>query len=129
MPSGSKNVHEVGRPFKPGQSGNPGGRPKRLPITETLREVLDQPVPGDKDARTWRQALVHKLLLEAVKSPKALDYIREIVDRVEGRAVQRQEWSGANGGPIQFETPASREETERRIAELMAGMRKPEDKG
>jgi hypothetical protein len=31
--------------FKPGQSGNPGGRPKRQPITDYLIDQLDKPIP------------------------------------------------------------------------------------
>ena len=33
--------------WKPGQSGNPGGRPKTAPLSHACREVLAQPVPGD----------------------------------------------------------------------------------
>ena len=29
--------------WKPGQSGNPGGRPKRKPLTEALQAILDNP--------------------------------------------------------------------------------------
>jgi hypothetical protein len=31
--------------WKPGQSGNPGGRPKKKPVTDYLIDQLDQPIP------------------------------------------------------------------------------------
>ena len=31
--------------FKPGQSGNPGGRPKRRPISECYLELAELPLP------------------------------------------------------------------------------------
>jgi len=40
------------KPFKPGQSGNPGGRPKN-PLTDALRHRLAEIVPGDPKKRTW----------------------------------------------------------------------------
>ncbi len=34
----------VGEPFKPGQSGNPKGRPKRRDVTDLLWKILDEKV-------------------------------------------------------------------------------------
>lgn len=38
----SKKSVKRGRPFKPGQSGNPGGRPKTAKFSEEVREFLSQ---------------------------------------------------------------------------------------
>ena len=34
------------RPFSPGQSGNPGGRPRRKPITDLIRAELEKAARG-----------------------------------------------------------------------------------
>ena len=49
-----------------------------------------------------------------------LEAIREIADRTEGKARQRIEQSGPDGGPLPFEIPETREALERRIRELLA---------
>jgi Family of unknown function (DUF5681) len=36
--------------WKPGHSGNPGGRPKRTPLIDACRAVLAKPVPGIRRA-------------------------------------------------------------------------------
>jgi Family of unknown function (DUF5681) len=43
--------------WKPGQSGNPGGRPKRMPLTDVTREKLPQLIPGDETGRTFAEAI------------------------------------------------------------------------
>jgi hypothetical protein len=61
--------------WKPGQSGNPGGRPKRKPLTDTLLEVLEDPKQLEALVRVW--------LKSAQKG--SIMHLREILDRVEGR--------------------------------------------
>jgi hypothetical protein len=63
------------RPWKPGQSGNPGGRPKRKPLTDKLLEVLEDPKELEALVRVW--------LKSAQKG--SVMHLREILDRVEGR--------------------------------------------
>ena len=40
-----RTLPEAAKPyqFRPGQSGNPGGRPKKKPITEIYEEILEDP--------------------------------------------------------------------------------------
>ena len=51
--------------WKPGQSGNPGGRPKRTPLSDACREVLALPVPGDSEGRTYAQKIAAMLANKA----------------------------------------------------------------
>jgi hypothetical protein len=71
------------RPYqwKKGQSGNPGGRPKKL--TCKLEQLLDKKIPGDKTGKTYAEALIEQMLHRAMKKSDFL--IREIFDRVEGK--------------------------------------------
>jgi len=77
--------------WKPGQSGNPKGRPKGIRyISESLRELLDQ---KDKDGRTNAQ-LIAEALIEAAKNPNskmASGLIKEILDRTEGKVPDKVE--------------------------------------
>jgi len=100
-------------PFPKGVSGNPGGRPKTLPFTDALKAEL-QKKKGHIDNAT---AIAKKLVEMAIKGD--LKAAEMIGDRVEGKPMQRNELSGADGGPIQYNIPDSREALERRIAELL----------
>jgi hypothetical protein len=72
--------------WKPGQSGNPGGRPKRTPLIDACREVLNQLVPGDAMGRTYAQAIAEKLAAKAVAGD--IRAAQELADRAEGKARQ-----------------------------------------
>lgn len=86
--------------WKPGQSGNPGGRPKSAPLSQACRELLTQPVPNNPTC-TYAQAIAQKLAERALKGD--ILAAREIADRAEGKARQS----------IQFENPAFREAFDR----------------
>ena len=74
------------KPWQPGQSGNPGGRPRTAPITELLRELLQKPYPGDKQNRTYAHKIAEAMLKRA--SQGDVRAAREVADRTEGRAMQ-----------------------------------------
>ena len=69
--------NKIGRRFKPGQSGNPKGRPPERPLTALLRETLDA---NDGE-------LIRSIVLVAVERAVAGDfrYFKEIMDRTEGK--------------------------------------------
>ena len=74
--------------YKPGQSGNPGGKPKDPGITAGQIEKLDQVCPFDGKGRTWREYLIEKGLLQAGESPKAMEHLKE---RLEGKVPDKHE--------------------------------------
>lgn len=113
-PANRRGKVENLKPWKPGQSGNPGGRPKKLPITDTIREALAKDMGDGKTAAD----VIVGVLVEAAKKGD-ITAIREIADRAEGKPIQVSQLQGPGGGPIAIDhlTP---EEKRKRIAELVA---------
>ena len=70
--------------FKPGQSGNPGGRPKTGALTLAFRALLEKPVPRDARKRTYAQAIADAVVELARRGH--LGAVRELANRAEGRA-------------------------------------------
>ena len=83
-----------GKGFKPGQSGNPKGRPPNIKyVSEALRERL---ASGDLDDVTLADLLADSLIKRAKKSDFALNIILE---RTEGKVTQPI--GGEDGKPIE----------------------------
>lgn len=80
----------TGRGFKPGQSGNPGGRPAAIKeVRDLAREQTDGAI----------RALVH--VMEAGKSESArVAAAQALLDRGWGRPTQALEHSGPGGSPL-----------------------------
>lgn len=72
--------------FKPGQSGNPAGRPKSALISQALRQKLDEPFPDDEHGRTYAEVIAAKMAEKAASGEDRA--IQEVIDRVEGKAKQ-----------------------------------------
>jgi hypothetical protein len=86
-----------------------------LPITDAIRQELEK---KGKFNITNDTAIARKLIKMAIGGD--LDAIREVTDRAEGKARQRNEFSGPDGGAIPLtEITATREALERRLAELL----------
>jgi hypothetical protein len=113
---------EPGNPatiWKPGVSPNPGGRPKKTPITDELRALLSELHPNQKKypGKTWARVLAERMI-EAAEAGD-LSTQKEITDRVEGKPAQAVTLGGEGGGAIPF-VNVSPAENEKRIAELLA---------
>jgi hypothetical protein len=81
-------------PWKPGQSGNPSGRPKRRPITDGYLEIARQKMPpemcrqlGLKPGSTYAQALARGQFIKAMKGD--VRNANEIREAIEGTATER----------------------------------------
>lgn len=73
----------TGKGFKPGQSGNPSGRPKYKLLSEAYRAKLAEELP---DGRTIAEAIVDAMTKLAMKGKYM--HASEIADRVEGKPRQ-----------------------------------------
>ena len=74
--------------WKPGQSGNPGGRVRDPGITPVQIEMLDMVCPYDAEGRTWREFLALKGLLRALEKEMASENLK---DRLEGKVSDKIE--------------------------------------
>jgi hypothetical protein len=91
--------------FRPGQSGNPGGRPKKLPITDYIIEQLEKPIPAATRAKlppiftevygdkaTFGEMLAFKVIAQAAKGN--MTAMNTVMDRVEGKVRQNVALTG-----------------------------------
>ncbi len=75
-----RRVPPIANRWKPGQSGNPKGRPKRKSITDLAHELLDSPMI-DGDSRTGRQLLAEVLCRRALKGDR--NVLHELLARID----------------------------------------------
>ena len=84
-----KNSHLKKYEFKPGQSGNPGGRPKYKPITDALKMLLDEAYLAD--GTTLAQHIAQEVTKELLDPAGNLKHgyntalLKELLDRTEGK--------------------------------------------
>lgn len=90
MPGGRGKIKsEDGKPFEKGKSGNPSGRPKKIPaIDELLADILSEEKDGLSAARQVIIALVKKAKSGDVRAAEVL------FDRAYGKVKQPIENSG-----------------------------------
>ena len=92
--------------WKPGQSGNPKGRPVGsgggLSLAKKMAERLVQ--EGAEDSKgnkmTLADALVHIVVAEAVKGEKWA--VKLAFDYIDGKPISRDKQSGVEGRPIRL---------------------------
>ncbi len=77
--------NKLGNRFKPGETGNPAGRPKRTKLTEALTAKMAEIAPGAVE-ETVAERIAQALIDEALKGN--VQAIREIGDRTEGKPRQ-----------------------------------------
>ena len=86
---GNNKTKGLKPPWKPGQSGNPKGRPKKeICIPDILNRIGDEEVT-DKKGNTIckREAVLRSVYSRAVKGENWA--VQFIADRTEGKAVER----------------------------------------
>lgn len=86
-----------GKPFKAGESGNPGGRPKRT------AEELDL-IAACKEKAPEALAVIAGIMTKGENERNRLAAANAIIERGYGKPVQPVEASGPNGGPIETVT-------------------------
>lgn len=84
------------KPWQKGQSGNPSGRPKRLPISDAYRAIADRPfdVKANAPVKRKRRLTVAEAIADAqVRLALQGDTTaaKEIRESIEGKATQRIE--------------------------------------
>ena len=110
------------KPFPRGVSGNPGGRPKKLPITDRLREICETPLPEDrcrkeglKPGSTWGELIALRMFEAAAEgNVRAATEIREAI---EGKAGQRLETSGTEKREVEIHVVYDQEKRDRSVRE------------
>lgn len=105
------------KPWKPGQSGNLNGRPKKKPLTEELERLLAEDAPKGK-GQTWAAVIAEALVKRASKGD--VRAIVELGNRIEGRPVQAVELTADVNAEIVERLQAARR---RRTRGLLNGMR------
>jgi hypothetical protein len=73
--------------WKPGVSGNPGGRPKKKPITEIFEELLSCEQDREKIKKQVRETMTNRGMAGVL-------LLKEAADRIEGKISQELEISG-----------------------------------
>lgn len=80
--------------FKPGISGNPGGRPKR---TEQEFELI----AACKDKTPEALAVLESIMANGENERNRITAALAIIERAHGKAVQPTTLSGPEGGPVE----------------------------
>ena len=92
------NKDFIDNQWKPGQSGNPGGRPKYKPISDKIREILesDYTADGESYAEHIAQEIIKELLDKAgnLKHGFNTALLKEILDRSEGKVTDTHRIEG-----------------------------------
>jgi len=93
--------------WKPGQSGNPDGRPpKRECLTSLLKEEIEKVNPEDTEGRTWKELLVLATMQLALKGNRGA--LKEIWERMDGKVQQAVAFEDHQAERVDVEAEADR---------------------
>lgn len=118
------------KPWKPGQSGNPSGRPREdKPYTEAhkivarmkLKDLLEIVGGKPKTKRDWNDTVAMASAKAAALKASAGDIraLTAVSDRTDDKPLQGIRLEGPDGGAVEFDvTTQGLEEINARIAEL-----------
>lgn len=96
--------------FKPGQSGNPNGRPKKTQEEYDLEAACKEKAPA-------AIKVIEALMYGADKDSVKLAAATFIIERGHGKAVQKSELTGKDGAPIAMDVNLAPAEAYRRMLE------------
>jgi hypothetical protein len=87
---GNPRINEVNKAtqFKPGHSGNPGGRPKGTSISKLMMTILEETDPKTK--KQIAEKVARKIIQHAEDNAS---FTNILLDRTEGRVVEKVEVS------------------------------------
>ena len=115
------------RKWKPGESGNPAGRPRKRPISDSYLAMTEQELPEElrdslrlKKGATYRDAIALGQIRSAIKGKT--EAAREIREAIEGKVTQRISLTDSEGDDL----PAAGDgagEFAQRISELTNAIR------
>jgi hypothetical protein len=92
--AGKGKIENLRPPWKPGESGNPSGRPKKRPLSDTSGEFAGRRLPeelrlqrGLWDGATFADAVTQALFMSATNGD--VSAARELREGIEGKASER----------------------------------------
>jgi hypothetical protein len=92
--AGRGRIQNLRPPWKPGESGNPSGRPKKRPISDLYAEFAERPVPeklrralGLAKGATFAEAQTVSIFIAACNGN--VQAAREIREGIEGKTNER----------------------------------------
>jgi hypothetical protein len=130
------------RPYAPGQSGNPGGRRKRV-LSDRYEELMESVLPEElrkplklPAGALWGDAIALAAARTALKgSEVGVLQRKEIADRVEGKSAQRFELHPHGDQAVEFVViygaplPSKRVEDEKKTIDIASVKQLPASEG
>ena len=113
--SGKGKIENLRPPWKPGQSGNPSGRPKKRPLSSAYLEFAQRRLPeklrrslGLPEDATFAEALSEALFRSAING--SVSAARELREATEGKSEVR---SGEPSDDVEIQFKVVYEQTPR----------------
>lgn len=80
----------IEKQWKPGQSGNPAGRPKSITLSEAARKKLQQVYEADPQKRTFAELIIDTAINKAAQGERhSQEFIRKLT---EGDTIHLKDW-------------------------------------